>query len=213
MDTPRRNMFVRMICKIILYVLGVFTCLYAKVPADSSLIEEDPVFANFCFYKDTSTFTPSENGAINHIDSTFILTYYEMERDLSFTINFSSTTSSTSFGVRLPNLDMNKIGTNFLQGMTGSRCIRATSYGRKHRGGTCSGKVEFTPYDHIDFFFSTKDSLYVKSLFDTETQLVWRYILSLGMQKQEVKGENIIYISGFCTEDQLKMIQERKKKK
>lgn len=207
-------MFVRMICKIILYVLGVFTCLYAKVPADSSLIEEDPVFANFCFYKDTSTFTPREIGTTNHIDSAFILTYYEMERDLSFTITFSSTTSSTIFGVKLPNLDMNKIGTNFLQGLTRiGPSISTTSNGRKPRGGTSSGKVEFTPYDHIDFFFSTKDSLYVKSLFDTETQLVWKYNLSMGMQKQEVKGENIIYISGFCTEDQLKMIQERKKKK
>lgn len=34
----------------------------------------------------------------------------------------------------------------------------------------------------------------------------------MGKQKQEFSGDNIIYISGFCTEEQLKIIRKRKKK-
>lgn len=204
MDTQRRIMFVRMICRISLCALGFFTYSYARTSLDSTMVEKDPVFADFCFYKDTSTFIQG--------DSAFILSYYKMERDLSFSINFISTTSSTSFGISLPNLDMDKIRTNFLQGITGTGpCTTMTSHGEKKHKGTCSGKIEFTPYNLIDFFISTKDSLYIKSLFDTEVLLTWKYILNFGIQKQEIKGENIIYISGLCTDYQQKIIQKRKR--
>ena len=65
----------------------------------------------------------------------------------------------------------------------------------------------------IDFYILQKDSLYVKSLFGTTNRLKWEYLLDMGKQKQKISGDNIIYISGFCTEEQLKAIRERKKKK
>ena len=200
-------MFAQVICRIILCILGGFAYLCAKAPVvDSSLVEKDPVFADFCFYRDTSTFVAE--------DSAFVLSYYEMENELSITMNFESTSYSSGFGVKLPNLDMNKIRTDLLRGFErGGACFTRASNGKLYRGTTCSSRVDVSPYDLIDFFFSIKDSLYVKSLFGLETRLTWKYHFDMGMQKQEVNGDNIIYISGFCTEEQLKAIRERKKGK
>lgn len=199
-------MFVRKICKIVLCICAGSVCLYAGSTADSSMIEKDPVFADFCFYKDTSIFIPE--------DSALILSYYEMENELSFTIDFESTSYSTIFGVKLPNLDMNKIITNPIQGLQGGGpCFTPASNGKTYRGCTTPNKIKVIPYEFIEFFFSSKDSLYIKSLFNSRTLLTWSYLLNMGMQKQEIKGDNVIYISGFCTGEQLKKIQERKKGK
>jgi hypothetical protein len=35
--------------------------------------------------------------------------------------------------------------------------------------------------------------------------------LKTGKQRQKISGDNTFYISGFCTEQQLKAIRERKK--
>ncbi len=78
--------------------------------------------------------------------------------------------------------------------------------GRKH-----SESKTITPYDLIDFYVSIKDSLYVNPFWNNESLDVGLYSLDMGKQEQEMTGDNIIYISGACTEEQMKMIRDRQK--
>ncbi|NLE04859.1 MAG: hypothetical protein GX638_08665 [Crenarchaeota archaeon] len=189
-----------MLKKIIYKLCIVVACTTVFCNAADSLdthsVDKDPIFANFCFYKDTSPWFPE--------DTVYTLTYYEMENELTFTLNYKSTNTSYNFGVRFPDLDIEKIRAKLFIAAGGSG--PGLYLGRKH-----SESKTITPYDLIDFYVSIKDSLYVKSLFGTTNRLTWVYTLDMGKQEQEMTGDNIIYISGACTEEQMKMIRDRQK--
>ena len=190
-------MNVQVIYKFCIFIASAFAlCNAADYPDEKS--DDDPIFADFCFYKDSISWL--------EVDSVYVLTYYEMKNEITFSINFKSTTDFSFFGVSLPDYDRNKIIINPVRGTQGSG---AGSY----RGRKYSDNRTVTPYDLIDFYILSKDSLFVKSLFGTKNRLKWDYHLEMGKQKQKISGDNIIYISGFCTEEQLKAIRERKKKK
>ena len=178
-----------MIHKVIYKICIIIACAFAfcnaaDYPDEKS--DDDPIFADFCFYKDSISWL--------EVDSVYVLTYYKMENEITISINFKSTTDFSSFWVSLPDLDRNKIIINPVQGMEGSGA-------GFYRGRKYSENRTVTPYDLIDFYILPKDSLFVKSLFGTKNRLKWDYHLEMGKQKQKISGDNIIYISGFCTEE------------
>ena len=173
-------MSVRVIYKLCIFIACAFAfCNAADFPDEKS--DDDPIFADFCVYKDVVSWIKN--------DSVYALSYYKMQNEFTITIDYKSTTSSSIFGVSLPDLDQKKLQTD-----------------RKY-----SRNRVVKPYDLIDFYILQKDSLYIKSLFGTTNRLKWEYLLDMGKQKQKISGDNIIYISGFCTEEQLKIIRKRKK--
>ena len=185
----------RAIYKLCIFIASAFAfCNAADYPDEKS--DDDPIFADFCVYKDVVSWIKN--------DSVYALSYYKMQNEFTITIDYKSTTSSSIFGVNLPDLDQEKIQTDLVRGMQGEG---AGSY----RGRKYPGNRAVKPYDLIDFYILQKDSLYVKSLFGTTNRLKWEYLLDMGKQKQKISGDNIIYISGFCTEEQLKIIRKRKK--
>lgn len=190
-------MSVRVIYKLCIFIASAFAfCNAADYPDEKS--DDDPIFAYFCFYKDVVSWIKN--------DSVYALSYYEMQNEFTISVDYKSTTSSSIFGVNLPDLDQKKIQTDLVRGMQGEGA--GFYQGRKYPRNRV-----VKPYDLIDFYILQKDSLYVKTLFGTTNRLKWGYLLNMGKQKQEFSGDNIIYISGFCTEEQLKAIRERKKKK
>lgn len=189
-------MSVRVIYKICIIIACAFAfCNAADYPDEKS--DDDPIFAYFCFYKDVVSWIKN--------DSVYALSYYEMQNEFTISVDYKSTTSSSIFGVNLPDLDQKKIQTDLVRGVQGEG-------GGFYQGRKYPRNRVVKPYDLIDFYILQKDSLYVKTLFGTTNRLKWRYLLNMGKQKQEFSGDNIIYISGFCTEEQLKAIRERKKK-
>ena len=185
-----------MIYRMCIFIACAFAFCNASDYPEKDSDEDDPIFADFCIYKDSISWL--------EVDSVYVLTYYKMENEITFTINFKSTTDHSFFWVSLPDLDRNKIIINPVRGMQG----RGAGFylGRKY-----SNNRTVTPYDLIDFYILSKDSLFVKSLLGTKKRLEWTYHLDMGKQKQKISGDNTIYISGFCTEEQLKAIRERKK--
>ena len=196
------------IYKICFFIASAFAfCNAADYPDEKS--DDDPIFAYFCFYKDVVSWIKQ--------DSVYALSYYEMQNELTISVDYKSTTNSSIFGAHLLELDQEKIQTDLMRGVEGGRCmVRGTicikdGGVRKYPGAKCAGNRRVAPYDLIDFYILQKDSLYIKSLFGTTNRLKWEYLLDMGKQKQKISGDNIIYISGFCTEEQLKAIRERKK--
>ena len=200
-----------MIHKVIYKICIIIACAFAfcnaaDYPDEKS--DDDPIFAYFCFYKDVVSWIKN--------DSVYALSYYEMQNEFTITVDYKSTTSSSIFGVSFPDLDQEKIQTDLMRGVEGERCmVRGTICTkdggmRKYPGAKCARNRRVVPYDLIDFYILQKDSLYIKSLFGTTNRLKWGYLLNMGKQKQEFSGDNIIYISGFCTEEQLKIIRTRK---
>ena len=57
------------------------------------------------------------------------------------------------------------------------------------------------------------DSLHLPELFDKTYTFHWEIEMGVGVHKQKMSGDHTVYISGFCTDEQLKVIQERKKKR
>lgn len=189
-------MSVQVIYKFCIFIASAFAfCNAADYPDEKS--DDDPIFAYFCFYKDVVSWIKN--------DSVYALSYYEMQNEFTITVDYKSTTSSSIFGVNLPDLDQKKIQTDLVRGVQGEG-------GGFYQGRKYPRNRVVKPYDLIDFYILQKDSLYVKTLFGTTNRLKWRYLLNMGKQKQEFSGDNIIYISGFCTEEQLKIIRKRKKK-
>lgn len=183
------------IYKLCIFIACAFAfCNAADFPNEKS--DDDPIFADFCVYKDVVSWIKN--------DSVYALSYYKMQNEFTITIDYKSTTSSSIFGVNLPDLDQEKIQTDLVRGMQGEGV-------GSYRGRKYSGNRVVKPYDLIDFYILQKDSLYVKSLFGTTNRLKWEYLLDMGKQKQKISGDNIIYISGFCTVEQLKIIRKRKK--
>lgn len=186
----------RAIYKLCIFIACAFAfCNAADYPDEKS--DDDPIFADFCFYKDSISWIHGE-------DSVYVLTYYKMKNEITISINFKSTTDYSFFWVSLPDLDRNKIIINPVRGTQGSGA-------GFYRGRKYSDNRTVSPYDLIDFYILPKDSLFVKSLLGTKNRLEWDYHLDMGKQKQKFSGDNIIYISGFCTEEQLKIIRKRKK--
>ena len=185
----------KLIYKLCIFIASAFAfCHAADYPDEKS--DDDPIFAYFCFYKDVVSWIKN--------DSVYALSYYEMQNEFTISVDYKSTTSSSIFGVNLPDLDQKKIQTDLMRGVQGEG-------GGFYQGRKYPGNRIVKPYDLIDFYILQKDSLYIKSLFGTTNRLKWEYLLDMGKQKQKISGDNIIYISGFCTKEQLKAIRERKK--
>lgn len=68
-------------------------------------------------------------------------------------------------------------------------------------------------YDIYEKDLETNDSLHLPELFGKTYPLHWEIEMDMGPHKQKMVGDHTVYISGFCTEEQLKLIQERKKKR
>lgn len=66
--------------------------------------------------------------------------------------------------------------------------------------------------ESMSFHFFSKDSAFVKKMFNTQQYVLWNYYLNTDSSKQTISGKELIYISGFCTEKQLKLIKDRQKK-
>lgn len=185
-------MFYSLVCKSILLITLAASLSFAEgCVSENDSSETDPIFANFCFYKDTSVFVGKDSG--------FVLTAYEMIDDISFTIDARNRVTKTYFDVSLVGVSSDKAKINPFRGMSGGACL----------GARCRHSLAVSPYDLIDFYFSAADSLYVKSLAGLVHPLKWKYELDFGRQKQSVSGENYIYVSGFCNQMQLEKIRKR----
>jgi len=57
------------------------------------------------------------------------------------------------------------------------------------------------------------DSLHLPELFGKTYTFHWEIEMGVGVHKQKMSGDHNVYISGFCTDEQSKTIQERKKKR
>lgn len=66
-------------------------------------------------------------------------------------------------------------------------------------------------YDIYEKDLETNDSLHLPELFGKIYPLHWEIEMGVGIHKQKMSGDHHVYISGFCTDEQLKSIQERKK--
>ena len=92
-------MSVRVIYKICIIIACAFAfCNAADYPDEKS--DDDPIFAYFCFYKDVVSWIKN--------DSVYALSYYEMQNEFTISVDYKSTTSSSIFGVNLPDLDQKK---------------------------------------------------------------------------------------------------------
>ena len=88
-----------MIYKICIIIACTFAfCNAADYPDEKS--DDDPIFAYFCFYKDVVSWIKN--------DSVYALSYYEMQNEFTISVDYKSTTSSSIFGVNLPDLDQKK---------------------------------------------------------------------------------------------------------
>ena len=68
-------------------------------------------------------------------------------------------------------------------------------------------------YDIYEEDLETNDSLHLPDLFGKTYPLHWEIEIGVGPHKQKMVGDHTVYLSGFCTDEQLKVIQERKKKR
>ena len=207
--TQRKITFVQMIYRMCIFIACAFAFCNASDYPEKDSDEDDPIFAYFCFYEDTIPWIKEDN--------VYTLSYYEMRNEFTIIIDYESTMHFSMFGTKLPDLNQEKIRTDFFRGTKGGKCYSYSNICEKNKDlckypkAKCNRNRVIKPYDLIDFYFLQKDSLYVKSLFKTTKRLTWEYHLEMGKQRQKISGDNTIYISGFCTEEQLKAIRERKK--
>jgi len=150
---------------------------------------QDPIMADFCVYPDTSNFFN-----MKHI---LRLSPYIDYVPLNVTLDFKS--HSISKGLSASLLGPEKIFH-----------FPLTLFGGGG-GGWIRQKESISVYDYLDFYCDIKDSLSAISMFDKTYPLHWELDFEMNPQKQKIIGDNIIYISGFCTDEQLKLIQDRKK--
>ena len=150
---------------------------------------QDPIMADFCVYPDTSKFINMKN--------ILRLSAYEDHVPLNVTLDFRS--HSFSKGLSASLLEHEKIFHFPLILFGGGG------------GGWIRQKESISVYDYFDFYCDIKDSLSAISMFDKTYSLHWELDFEMDQQKQKIIGDNIIYISGFCTDEQFKLIQERKK--
>ena len=80
------------------------------------------------------------------------------------------------------------------------RCKRSTPH-----------KMDF--FQKFVFEFKKLDKFSEKKLFGKTFTLHWEYRFKEQKQAYVISGDNDVFISGFCTKEQLKAIRERKKKK
>lgn len=150
---------------------------------------QDPIMADFCVYPDTSEFV--------NVKYILRLSPYEDRIALNITLDFGSHSFSKDLSASI--LGPEKLFHFGLPLFGGSICTR------------CQRKESISVYDYLDFYCDIKDSLSAISMFDKTYSLHWELDFEMDQQKQKIIGDNIIYISGFCTDEQLKLIQERKK--
>jgi hypothetical protein len=162
-----------------------------------SFAQRDSIMADFCVYPDTSKLTDTSKFVkVKHI---LRLSPYRDRIPLNITLDFGS--HSFSKGLSASLLGSIKVF-HFplvLFGGGGGDWFRR--------------KESISVYDYLDFYCDIKDSLPAISMFDKTYSLHWELDFKMNLQKQKIIGDNIIYISGFCTDEQLKLIQERKKKR
>jgi len=151
--------------------------------------QNDSIMADFCVYPDTSKFVN-----MKHI---LRLSPYIDYVPLNVTLDFKS--HSISKGLSASLLGPEKIFHFPLALFDGSG------------GGWIQRKESISIYDYLDFYCDIKDSLSAISMFDKTYPLHWELDFEMKPQKQKIIGDNIIYISGFCTDEQLKVIRDRKK--
>lgn len=172
-----------MTCKY-LFLLLAFVCLYANAQSVS-------VSARFCAHKSLSS-APQK--------SDITLSCYALAKKMTDSITYSGHEIGESIVAKVQNAD--SVLSPYIYLSDG-----ITDLGEK----TITKQIPIN-LESMSFHFFSKDSAFVKKMFNTQQYVLWNYYLNTDSSKQTISGKELIYISGFCTEKQLKLIKDRQKK-
>lgn len=75
----------------------------------------------------------------------------------------------------------------------------------------CSGDSihKIVPYEGISFNFSDKSYQLLPLLFKKTFPVSWSYYFHVDKQGQKIEGKSRIYVSGFCTDEQLEIVRRK----
>ena len=175
------------------YLLLGLVCLCVYVNAQT-----DPLSAHFCVHKNyfenvkESEFTLSCYASIKKIDDS--ITYHGREIGESIVAHIQSEDSlvlshDSKFGAY-----------TYLSGGVAN-----------YKNQIVIDKIPVN-LELMSFHLFSKDSLFIRGLFNHRYFLIWNFYHSADSLKQTFSGRELIDISGFCTEEQLKIIREWKKR-
>jgi len=151
-------------------------------------------------------------------DSTWKLSLYEHIVPLA--IKIQKECRRYSFSGKI-DLGVDKIFLSSLSGGESGGCVRSCIGSKKaceKRNSVCKTDIseKYNIYDHInDFRISSclKGMEKILHLFNIYLPIKWDLNISCDDEKIPVLGSHYIHISRICTEEQLKKIEENKKKK
>ena len=155
-----------------------------------SFAQRDSIMAEYCVYLDTSK--------VKNMKNIIKFSAYEDRISLNITLDFRSHDFSKSLSADLLETEK-KVKFVF------------PIFGGGGSSRPSPKKESISPYDFLDFYVPRDDSLYAISMFDKTYTLHWEFSFEIGLQKQKLVGNNMVYVSGFCTDEQLQVIRERKK--
>ena len=175
---------------LILFVSG--NCFSQTEP-----VSEDSVAAKFCFHVDSSDF------------SSWSLSVYKEVIPLTIGIQTESNYYTGFIHATLvSNVEQLISGKMFASARGNCVCSHAKSC---KRTGEMEIDAKYHVYDYFSILYDYGDSLRIKDLFGKVLPLEWDLSFSMGRQKQLLSGTHYVYISGFCTDEQMAQIKELKK--
>ncbi|MBQ3714057.1 MAG: hypothetical protein II892_00535 [Fibrobacter sp.] len=166
-----------------LFLFLAFVCLCANAQSVS-------VSARFCAHKSLSN-TPQK--------SNITLSCYALTKKMTDSITYSGHKIGESVVAKVQNADSVLSPYIYL------------SDGIANLGEKTITKQIPINLESMSFHYFSKDSAFVKRMFNTQQYVLWNYYLNTDSSKQTISGKEPIYISGFCTEEQLEIIRKRKK--
>ena len=173
----------------LLVVFFGFACAYAQGPMSSS---SEEVFGEYCFTEDDDK------------ADYWVLEKYKSNKPYLFSY------SQCSYDYR------HSILPDYAYLFVGPISMIVNSVFDKAKPARCmpnyySEKMVYESYEKI-LWFSKKQELEADSLFGHYFTIRWNVDYDSSYVRLNASGSARFYISGFCTEEQLKAIRERKKK-
>ena len=174
-----------------LLLVFIFLCTYANAQTDS-------VSAHFCVHKNFED--AKENG--------FTISCYATMKKIDDSITYHGHKIGESIIAHIQSKDSLVLSHDSVFGAYTYLSGGIANYKNQIISSNIPVKIEL-----MSFHLFSKDSSFIRRLFFHRYFLIWNYYHSSDSLKQSFSGREPINISGFCTEEQLKAIRERKKKK
>lgn len=194
-----QNHILVLLNKVLLMAIAI-TC--SSVFATESV---DSVMAKMCFLRENRTWMVPR-------DTIWILVAHEQVTQLNITVKEDAEKYRDwlKYNLFVPIQNDSRLL------LLGGGCfVNHISQGKPLHTERCESdkKHDYDVYSLFVFEFEKNDSLQLVQLVGKSYPLHWELNFNMGSQKQKIVGDNTVYISGFCTDEQLKTIQERKKKR